>query len=62
MQVTLTRADQSGVFALPEGKTTADIQNVLLDGMPTEIVFVKNQTEIDVPAAQLNSTVTAIFK
>ena len=62
MQVTLTRADQSGVFALPDGKTVEDIQTVLLDGMSAGFVYVKNQTEIDVPAARLNSIVTAIFK
>lgn len=62
MEVTLIRADQSGVFALPDGKTANDIMSVLLDGETTEYTPVKDGTEIDVPTARLNSTVTAILK
>lgn len=62
MEISLFRVDQSGVFALPDGKTAADIREVLLDGKPTEYVPVKDGTEIDVPLSRLNSTITAILK
>ncbi len=62
MMITLTRADQSGVFALPDGVTSADIEQVLIDGVETYYVAVKGNTEIDVPAARLDSVITVILK
>ena len=62
MEVQLIRADQSGVFALPDGKTTDDILVVLLNGKPTEYTPVKDGTEVDVPESRFDSIITAILK
>lgn len=62
MEINLLRVDQSGVYALPSAYTADDIQEVRLNGEQTEYTVVKDGTEIDVPAARLDSIVTAILK
>lgn len=58
----LNRVDESGVFALPDGVTADHIAEVLLDGVSTEHVYVKSDTEIDVPLARPGSVVTIILR
>jgi hypothetical protein len=62
MEISLTRVGDTGIFALPDGKTADNIQSVLLDGEPVEYVPVKDGTEIDVPEARTGMVVTAILK
>ena len=60
--IVLQKIDQSGVYALPTGVTASNIATVLLNGEPTGYVPVKDGTEIDVPLARSESTVTAILR
>lgn len=60
--IILQKVDQSGVYALPAGITASGIAAVLLNGEPTGYVPVKDGTEIDVPLARSESTVTVILR
>jgi len=61
-EIRLNRVDESGVYALPYGITADQIADVLLDGKSTEYVFVKSDTEIDVPLARPDSVVAIVLK
>ena len=59
---TLFRADHSGVFAIPEGLSVEQLEEVFVDGEQADFTPVKKGTEVDIPAAKENSTVTGLFK
>nr|WP_092074927.1 hypothetical protein [Dendrosporobacter quercicolus]NSL49552.1 hypothetical protein [Dendrosporobacter quercicolus DSM 1736]SDN22406.1 hypothetical protein SAMN04488502_1157 [Dendrosporobacter quercicolus] len=60
--IVLQKVDRSGIYALPAGIMAKDLTAVLLNGEPTGYISVKGGTEIDVPLARTESTVTAILR
>lgn len=62
MRINLKRVDNSGIYALPDKIKAEALQMVLLDGNVSAYMPVKDGTEIDVPLARPESTVTAILR
>ena len=65
--VKLIRADQSGVFALPDGVgwTFNDVLTILVDGKPAiegRYAIVSNNTAVDIFAAKDDTAVTVVLK
>lgn len=61
-KIVLSRVDNSGVFALPDGVAADRIVQVLLNGQPAEYVPVKDNTEIDVPGARPDLVVEVVLR
>ncbi len=64
-EIILIRADESGVYALPEGMNFDSVQTILVDGKPVieaRYAIVANNTAVDIFDAQTDSVVTVILK
>ncbi|QDR83032.1 hypothetical protein [Sporomusa termitida] len=62
--IELIRADESGVYALPEGLSFDSVDVILLNGNPVaegRYAIVANNTAVDIFDAQDDSVVTVIL-
>jgi len=63
--IKLDRADESGVYALPDGLTFNAVQIILVDGMPVtegRYAIVANKTAVDIFDAKDATIVTVVLK
>ena len=63
--IKLDRADESGVYALPDGLTFDAVQIILVDGMPVtegRYAIVANKTAVDIFDAKDATIVTVVLK
>ncbi|MGL5512055.1 MAG: hypothetical protein ACRDBM_02295 [Sporomusa sp.] len=63
--IKLSRADKSGVYALPDGMTFDDVQTILVDGMPVadgRYAIVAKDTAVDIFDAKDDTVVTVVLK
>jgi|GEM_PF-1069191 len=61
----LRRADEAGVYALPDGMTFDAVQTILVDGMPVtdgRYAIVANNTAIDIFDVKDATVVTVVLK